>query len=187
MTTFRILRSRRGAILNILDVVVVAGILAFAVVIAIPGYQREAHRERAREVKRDLQAIESAVNAAAEKLDLEPGQPVTFEDYRPYLKRKPLKATGKNAFGNSYPEQKAGERPRLSRETHARFASVVHDSFWGDFLPRNETPAMEQDPAAAPGEGEAGAGENEETGEDSDTPEPGGKATETKGTEAKDE
>ena len=68
MTTFRILRSRRGAILNILDVVVVAGILAFAVVIAIPGYQREAHRERAREVKRDLQAIESAVNAAADQI-----------------------------------------------------------------------------------------------------------------------
>ena len=119
---------------TIFDLLIIGSIVAVLMAVAIPGYRRSEEIEKAYRVKRELQAVESAVEQAAKKHGVTPGGKISFDRYAEFIKKpEKLAKEGVDVLGNEFGTQIAGERPKVPAETVKYFSEIVEEGFWDPY------------------------------------------------------
>ena len=116
---------------TVFDLLILLAIVAVLLAVAIPGYRRADEMADANQVKRELEAVERAVERAAAEHGIAPGETVDFGRYGAYIEKpERLAKEGVDVFGNAFGPQVVGERPRVPEATAARCAGLVEEGFW---------------------------------------------------------
>ena len=119
---------------TIFDLLIIGSIAAVLIAVAIPGYRRSGEIENAYRVKRELQAVETAVEQAAKKHGIAPGGKVAFDQYGEFIKKpEKLAKEGVDVLGHEFGTQVVGERPKVPAETVKHFSEIVEEGFWDPF------------------------------------------------------
>ena len=120
--------------ITIFDLLIIGSIAAVLIAVAIPGYRRSGEIEKAYRVKRELQAVETAVEKAAEKHGISPGGKITFDKYSEFIEKpEKLAKEGVDALGNEFGPQIVGERPKVPDATVKYFSEIVEKGFWDPY------------------------------------------------------
>ncbi len=92
-------------------------------------------KDAAEQIKNDLRFIDAALDQRMIEFNLKEGATITFDELKMYLKDGTrLKTTGKDPFGNSYPESfKHGDLPLVPATSAAAVGSVTDEAFWKPF------------------------------------------------------
>ena len=126
--------SGRRPPVTLFDLLILLSIAAVLLAVAIPGYQRSGFVKEASRVKRELEAVERAVEKAAEEHGIAPGETVAFERYGAYIEKpESLAKEGVDALGNAFGPQVVGERPKVPPKTAFHFEGIIDEGFWDPY------------------------------------------------------
>lgn len=125
-------QKRQG--FGLLEVLVIMGVVALAVVLSYPGYKRAGLLEKAKVLRADLQDIEQAVAGATRDLKAPPGSVLTIDQFRKYLKPgTSLQKAGHDPFGHPYGHQRNDAKPQVPAKSAELLRGVVPEGFWGSY------------------------------------------------------
>ena len=131
--TARATRPQRHGF-GLLEVLVIMGVVALAVVLSYPGYKRAGLLEKAKVLRSDLQDLDQAVAAASRDLKAPPGSLLTIDQLRKYLKPgTPLQKAGHDPFGHPYGHQRNDTKPQVPAKSAELLRGVVPEGFWGAY------------------------------------------------------
>ena len=125
-------QKRQG--FGLLELLVIMGVVALAVVLSYPGYKRAGLMEKAKTLRADLQDIEQAVAGATRDLKAPPGSMLTLDQLRKYLKPgTSLQKAGHDPFGHPYGHQRNDAKPQVPAKSAELLRGVVPEGFWGSY------------------------------------------------------
>lgn len=120
---------------TLVEIMIVAAIIALLAVIAVPGFLRARKRSQATRILNDLRLIEGAVSVYAMEKSKAANTSLVFSDLQPYLKKgTPLYNTGRDIFGRSYRNLVVDQFPRASNNTKNALSDVVDSTFWSPYF-----------------------------------------------------
>lgn len=128
-------RKSRQRGFTLVEIMIVAAIIALLAAIAVPGFLRARKRSQATRILNDLRLIEGAVSVYAIEKSKAANTPLIFSDLQPYLKKgSPLYNTGRDLFGRAYRNLVVDQFPRASNTTKNALSDVVDSTFWSPYF-----------------------------------------------------
>jgi prepilin-type N-terminal cleavage/methylation domain-containing protein len=117
---------------TLIEIMIVVAIIALIAAIAMPGFQRARKRAQAGRTLEELRNIEYAIDQYAIETGKVPGDPVTFNDVRLYLKSNTaLYMTGKDFLGQDFgPNFVVDIYPQVPAVTNTYLSDVATTEFW---------------------------------------------------------
>jgi prepilin-type N-terminal cleavage/methylation domain-containing protein len=98
--------AAKNAGFTLVEIMIVAAIIALLAAIAVPGFLRARKRTQAAKVLNDLRNIDSAIDQYALETNKTMGSTVAVADWTNYLKKNTtLYTTGQDVFGENYGPQ----------------------------------------------------------------------------------
>lgn len=96
--------------------------------------QRAGEIELAKKIKAQLYTVSGSVDQFAIENSLKRGVPVTYLQWRKYLKpNNPLSTRDADLLGNPIGDQVSDQEPQVPLATYQRLKAVVPDDFWAPF------------------------------------------------------
>ena len=127
-------RSHRLAGFTLVEIMIVASVIALLAAIALPGFLRARKRSQATRVLEDLRIIDGAMSLYAVERNKAAGTTLVFSDLQPYLKPStPLYNTGRDILGHRYRNFIVDQYPQMSGRTVAALSDVADSSFWSPY------------------------------------------------------
>jgi prepilin-type N-terminal cleavage/methylation domain-containing protein len=120
---------------TLVEIMIVVAIIALIAAIAMPGFQRARKRAQAGRTLDELRNIEYAIDQYAIETGRVPGDQVTFDDVKMYLKPNTvLYSTGKDFLGQDYgPLFVVDIYPKVPAFTNTYLADVASPDFWAPY------------------------------------------------------
>jgi len=126
----------RNAGFTLVEIMIVAAIIALLAAIAVPGFLRARKRTQAAKILNDLRNIDSAIDQYALETNKAKGNTVAVADWTNYLKKNTtLYTTGQDVFGEDYGPQAVDSLPTVPPIAFAGLSDVADASFWSPFGP----------------------------------------------------
>ena len=124
--------TKRG--FTLVEVTIVAAIIALLASIAIQGFLRARKRSHASHVINDLRLIDHALDRYAIESNKPAGNPVSVADWTKYMKvGTTLYRTGLDVLGNSYGDQTVDSIPKVPTSSYDALSDVAPSSFWSPY------------------------------------------------------
>ncbi len=128
--------TKKFAAFTLVEIMIVAAVIALLAAIAVPGFLRARKRTQAVRVLNDLRHIDSAIDQYALETNKPKGSPVAVSDWTSYLKRgTTLYVTGKDIFGEDYGPQTVDALPKIPSIAFETLSDVADASFWSPYAP----------------------------------------------------
>jgi prepilin-type N-terminal cleavage/methylation domain-containing protein len=119
---------------TLVEIMIVASIIALLAAIAVPSFLRARKRSQATRVLEDLRLISDAIDQYAIENNKIGGNNPTFTDLKPYIKTKTrLYNTGRDILGNRYRSFTVDKYPRVPTNTKNALAEVADSTFWSPY------------------------------------------------------
>ena len=126
----------KNAGFTLVEIMIVAAIIALLAAIAVPGFLRARKRTQAAKILNDLRQIDSAIDQYALETNKAKGNTVAVADWTNYLKKSTtLYTTGKDVFGEDYGPQVVDSLPTVPPIAFAGLSDVADAAFWSPFGP----------------------------------------------------
>ena len=130
---------RRAAAFTLVEIMIVASVIALLAAISVPSFLRARKRAQATTVKNDLRLIDQAVAQYAMETNKTTGDPVGVDDWVDYIKDQTvLGDTGQDIFGNDYSDQVVDSLPYVPAATWDLLSDAADAAFWSPY-PREVT------------------------------------------------
>jgi type II secretory pathway pseudopilin PulG len=125
--------ARRG--FTIIETAVILIIIALMLVIIVPHFLQQWELGKARRVRDDLIALNSAIEHYALDNGKAAGAPVKYDDLRKYLdpNTDAYRREGRDVFGDSYGPFVVGTRPSVPRDAVDKLSAVAGVDYWSPF------------------------------------------------------
>lgn len=135
--TVSALHRRSVAGFTLVEIMIVVGIIALLMAVAVPSWLRARKRSQATTIYDDLRSIDSAVDQYALEAGLGPGDQVASQKWQEFFFKtnSRLYNTGRDILGNPYGDQTVDSLPTVPRETFDKLSNVVQDGFWSPYQP----------------------------------------------------
>jgi prepilin-type N-terminal cleavage/methylation domain-containing protein len=122
---------------TLVEIMIGVAIIAIMAAIALPAFQRARKRSQAGRTLEELRVLNDAIDQYAINTGKVAGDPVTFDDVRPYLKPATvLYTTGKDCIGQDYgPNFTVDVYPKVPPLTFLYLQDVATSEFWAPYNP----------------------------------------------------
>jgi len=132
--------SRLGSGFTLVEIMIVASVIALLAAITMPGFLRARKRSQATRILEDLRLFDQAVDQYAVETNKPSGMHPVFNDLKPYVKANTrLYLTGRDLFNRRYGPFTVDNYPRVpTRSFNALSASPMRHS--GPLLTFSLTP-----------------------------------------------
>ena len=120
---------------TLVEIMIVASIIALLAMVAIPNFLRSRKRSQATQVLQDLRLIDSAVDQYALEYSKIGGSTVTWPDVQKYLKpgTRLYTSNGDDTLGNPYTIPTVDDAPKVAAATFSALSDVAPADFWSPF------------------------------------------------------
>jgi type II secretion system protein G len=127
-------KYRKG--FTLIEIMIVVAIIALLAVIAMPNYFRARKRAQAARIMDDLKALSSAVDQYTIEFGKTPGQVLSLDQIRPYVKTHTvLYESGKDVFGHDYQASYVVDDPISTPSgTWDALSDVTDVEYWSPFV-----------------------------------------------------
>jgi prepilin-type N-terminal cleavage/methylation domain-containing protein len=130
---------RKGGF-TLVEIMLVAAIIALLSAIAVPSFLRARKRSQATLVKNDLRLIDSALSQYAVETNKQTGATVYIDDWLDYIKDTDNLYDAKDVLGNDYGDQIVDTQPVVPASTWDSLSDVADATFWSPFAREGATP-----------------------------------------------
>jgi prepilin-type N-terminal cleavage/methylation domain-containing protein len=122
---------------TLVEIMIGVAIIALMAAIALPSFQRARKRSQAGRTLEELRVLSGAIDQYAIDTGKVAGDPVTFDDVRPYLKPATvLYSTGRDCIGQLYgPNFTVDVSPKVPAATFLYLQDVATSEFWAPHNP----------------------------------------------------
>jgi len=118
---------------------IIVALIALIAAIAVPNFLRARKRAQATRILDDLRLIDGALDLYATETSKTAGDPATWADLQPYLKKNMLlyNSNGVDLLGNAFNsgEYSVDTPPKVNPASFVALAEVAPADFWSPFAP----------------------------------------------------
>lgn len=119
---------------TLVEIMIVAAIIAFLALVTMPAFLRARKRSQATLVLEDLRMLDHALEQYAADANVPAGTEVSFADLQKYVKPgTPLHTTGTDVFGNAFGPFFVNQDPEVPPDTYVGLSDVVDSEFWAPY------------------------------------------------------
>ncbi len=124
---------------TLVEIMIVISIIALLAAIAVPNFLRARKRAQATRILDDLRLIDGALDLYAMEESKSPGDPATWTDLQPYLKKNILlyNSSGIDLLGNAFNGGafSVDSVPKINSTSFAVLSDIAPADFWSPFSP----------------------------------------------------
>ncbi|MGB8168496.1 MAG: type II secretion system protein [Chthoniobacteraceae bacterium] len=124
---------------TLVEIMIVISIIALLAAIAIPNFLRARKRAQATRILDDLRLVDNALDLYAIEKSKSPGDPASWEDLQPYLKKNILlyNSSGIDLLGNAFNSGtfSVDSVPKIHSASFAALSDIAPPDFWSPFAP----------------------------------------------------
>lgn len=132
-----LMRSKNA--FTLVEIMIVISIIALLAAIAVPNFLRARKRAQATRILDDLRLIDGALDLYAMEGSKSPGEPATWEDLQPYLKKNIMlyNSSGIDLLGNAFNGGafSVDSVPRIHTTSFTALSDIAPADFWSPFSP----------------------------------------------------
>ncbi|HEV3148392.1 MAG TPA: prepilin-type N-terminal cleavage/methylation domain-containing protein [Chthoniobacterales bacterium] len=119
---------------TLVEIMIVAAVIALLAAICVPGFLRARKRTQATRVLEDLRLIDHAIDQYAVETNKSAGMSPTFTDLKVYVKANArLYNTGRDIFNRRYGPFTVDSFPQVPRRTFIALSDVADTDFWSPY------------------------------------------------------
>jgi prepilin-type N-terminal cleavage/methylation domain-containing protein len=119
---------------TLVEIMIVAAVIALLAAIATPGFLRARKRSQATKVLEDLRIIDQAMDQYAVETNKKTGMHPVFSDLKTYMKANTrLYNTGRDLFNRRYGPFTIDSYPRVPTRTFNVLSDVADVDFWSPY------------------------------------------------------
>jgi prepilin-type N-terminal cleavage/methylation domain-containing protein len=119
---------------TLVEIMIVASVIALLAAICVPGFLRARKRSQATKVLEDLRIIDQATDQYAVETNKKTGMHPVFTDLKTFMKAKTrLYNTGRDIFNRRYGPFTVDTYPRVPTRTYNALSDVADTDFWSPF------------------------------------------------------
>jgi prepilin-type N-terminal cleavage/methylation domain-containing protein len=128
------LTSYRRFGFTLVEIMIVAAVIALLAAICVPGFLRARKRTQATRVIEDLRVLDHAIDQYAVETNKSAGMNPVFTDLKVYVKvNARLYNTGRDIFNRRYGPFTVDNYPRVPRRTYNALSDVADTDFWSPY------------------------------------------------------
>jgi prepilin-type N-terminal cleavage/methylation domain-containing protein len=128
------LSNKRPFAFTLVEIMIVAAVIALLAAICVPGFLRARKRTQATRVLEDLRLIDHAIDQYAVETNKSAGMSPTFTDLKVYVKANArLYNTGRDIFNRRYGPFTVDSFPQVPRRTFIALSDVADTDFWSPY------------------------------------------------------
>ena len=131
--------SRNTHAFSLVELMIIVALIALIAAIAVPNFLRARKRAQATRILDDLRLIDGALDLYATETSKTAGDPATWADLQPYLKKNMLlyNSNGVDLLGNAFNsgEYSVDTSPKVNPASFVALAEVAPADFWSPFAP----------------------------------------------------
>jgi prepilin-type N-terminal cleavage/methylation domain-containing protein len=119
---------------TLVEIMIVAAVIALLAAICVPGFLRARKRTQATRVLEDLRLLDHATDQYAVETNKSAGMNPVFTDLKVYVKANArLYNTGRDIFNRRYGPFTVDSYPRVPTRTYNALSDVADTDFWSPF------------------------------------------------------
>jgi prepilin-type N-terminal cleavage/methylation domain-containing protein len=119
---------------TLVEIMIVAAVIALLAAICVPGFLRARKRTQATRVLEDLRLLDHAIDQYAVETNKSAGTNPIFTDLKVYVKvNARLYNTGRDIFNRRYGPFTVDSYPRVPTRTYNALSDVADTDFWSPF------------------------------------------------------
>jgi prepilin-type N-terminal cleavage/methylation domain-containing protein len=119
---------------TLVELMIVAAVIALLAAICVPGFLRARKRTQATRVLEDLRLIDHAIDQYAVETNKSAGTNPVFSDLKVYVKSNTrLYNTGRDIFNRRYGPFTVDNFPQVPRRTFIALSDVADTDFWSPY------------------------------------------------------
>jgi prepilin-type N-terminal cleavage/methylation domain-containing protein len=119
---------------TLVEIMIVAAVIALLAAICVPGFLRARKRTQATRVLEDLRVLDHAIDQYAVETNKSAGMNPVFTDLKVYVKvNARLYNTGRDIFNRRYGPFTVDNYPRVPTRTYNALSDVADTDFWSPF------------------------------------------------------
>ena len=119
---------------TLVEIMIVAAVIALLAAICVPGFLRARKRTQATRVLEDLRLIDHAIDQYAVETNKSAGTNPVFSDLKVYVKSNTrLYNTGRDIFNRRYGPFTVDNFPQVPRRTFIALSDVADTDFWSPY------------------------------------------------------
>jgi prepilin-type N-terminal cleavage/methylation domain-containing protein len=119
---------------TLVEIMIVAAVIALLAAICVPGFLRARKRTQATRVLEDLRLLDHAIDQYAVEANKSAGMNPIFTDLKVYVKANArLYNTGRDIFNRRYGPFTVDSYPRVPTRTYNALSDVADTDFWSPF------------------------------------------------------
>ena len=119
---------------TLVEIMIVAAVIALLAAICVPGFLRARKRTQATRVLEDLRLIDHAIDQYAVEANKSAGMNPVFSDLKVYVKSNTrLYNTGRDIFNRRYGPFTVDNFPQVPRRTFIALSDVADTDFWSPY------------------------------------------------------
>lgn len=119
---------------TLVEIMIVAAVIALLAAIAVPGFLRARKRSQATRVLEDLRLLDHAIDQYAVETNKRAGMSPVFSDLQVYVKANTrLYNTGRDLFNRRYGPFTVDSLPHVPRRTYTALSDVADTDFWSPY------------------------------------------------------
>jgi prepilin-type N-terminal cleavage/methylation domain-containing protein len=119
---------------TLVEIMIVAAVIALLAAICVPGFLRARKRTQATRVLEDLRLLDHAIDQYAVETNRSAGMTPIFTDLKVYVKvNARLYNTGRDIFNRRYGPFTVDSYPRVPTRTYNALSDVADTDFWSPF------------------------------------------------------
>jgi prepilin-type N-terminal cleavage/methylation domain-containing protein len=119
---------------TLVEIMIVAAVIALLAAICVPGFLRARKRTQATRVLEDLRLLDHAIDQYAVETNKSAGMTPIFTDLKVYVKvNARLYNTGRDIFNRRYGPFTVDSYPRVPTRTYNALSDVADTDFWSPF------------------------------------------------------
>jgi prepilin-type N-terminal cleavage/methylation domain-containing protein len=135
----RLIHRFNSRAFTLIEIMIVVAIIALLAAIAVPNFLRARKRAQATRILDDLRLIDGALDLYATEYSKASGDPASWTDLQPYLKKNILlyNSQGYDLLGNTFNggSFSVDTVPKLSSVSFAALSDIAPNDFWSPFAP----------------------------------------------------
>ena len=119
---------------TLVEIMIVAAVIALLAAICVPGFLRARKRTQATRLLEDLRLLDHALDQYAVETNKSAGMNAIFADLKVYVKvNARLYNTGRDIFNRRYGPFTVDSYPRVPTRTHNALSDVADTDFWSPY------------------------------------------------------
>jgi prepilin-type N-terminal cleavage/methylation domain-containing protein len=119
---------------TLVEIMIVAAVIALLAAICVPGFLRARKRTQATRVLEDLRLLDHATDQYAVETNKSAGMNPVFTDLKVYVKANArLYNTGRDIFNRRYGPFTVDSYPRVPTRTYNALSDVADTDFWSPY------------------------------------------------------